>query len=106
MSTKTRRSYTETFKEEAVRLVRESGSPRVRESGHPVAQVARDLGIADHLLYRWRAEQQQAEGRGQTRQSLRAEQAELAQLRRENAVLKQERNFLKRAAAFFAKESR
>ena len=98
MSTKTRRSYTETFKEEAVRLV--------RESGHPVAQVARDLGIADHLLYRWRAEQQQAEERGQTRQSLQVEQAELAQLRRENAVLKQERDFLKRAAAFFAKESR
>ena len=98
MSTKTRRSYTETFKEEAVRLV--------RESGHPVAQVARDLGIADHLLYRWRAEQQQAEERGQTRQSLRAEQAELIKLRRENAVLKQERDFLKRAAAFFAKESR
>jgi transposase len=98
MSTKTRRSYTETFKEEAVRLV--------RESGHPVAQVARDLDIADHLLFRWRAEQQQAEGRGQTRQSVRAEQTELAQLRRENAVLKQERDFLKRAAAFFAKESR
>jgi transposase len=98
MSTKTRRSYTETFKEEAVRLV--------RESGQPVTHVARDLGIADHLLYRWRAEQQQAEGRGQSRQSLRAEQAEVAQLRRENAVLKQERDFLKRAAAFFAKESR
>lgn len=98
MSTKIRRSYTETFKEEAVRLV--------RGSGHPVAQVARDLGIADYLLYRWRAEQQQAEGRGQTRHSLRAEQAELAQLRRENAVLKQEREFLRRAAAFFAKESR
>lgn len=98
MSTKTRRSYTETFKEEAVRLV--------RESGHPIAQVARDLGIAAHLLYRWRAEQQQAEGRGYTRHSLRAEQAELAQLRRENAILKQERDFLKRAAAFFAKESR
>jgi len=98
MSTKTRRSYTDTFKEEAVRLV--------RESGHPVTQVARDLGIADHLLYRWRVEQQQAEGCGQTRQSLRAEQAELAQLRRENAILKQERDFLKRAAAFFAKESR
>ncbi len=98
MSTTTRRSYPEAFKEEAVRLV--------RESGHPVAQVARDLGIADHLLYRWRAEQQQAEGRGQTRQSLRVEQAELAQLRRENAILKQERDFLRRAAAFFAKESR
>ena len=98
MITKTRRSYTEAFKEEAVRLV--------RESGHPVAQVARDLGIADHLLYRWRAEQQQAEGRGQTRQSLRGEQVELARLRRENALLKQERDFFKHAAAFFAKESR
>ncbi|MBH0210011.1 MAG: IS3 family transposase [Nitrospira sp.] len=92
MSTKTRRSYTETFKEEAVRLV--------RESGQPVTHVARDLGIADHLLYRWRAEQQHAEGQGQTRQSARAEQAELVRLRRENAVLKQERDFLKRAAAF------
>jgi transposase len=98
MSTKTRRSYTEAFKDEAVRLV--------RESGHPIAQVARDLGIADHLLYRWRAEQQQAEGGGQSRQSVRAEHAELARLRRENASLKQERDFLKRAAAFFAKESR
>ena len=48
----------------------------VRESGHPVAQVARDLGIADHLLYRWHAEQQQAEGHGQARQSLRVEQTE------------------------------
>lgn len=98
MSTKTRRQYTEEFKTEAVRLV--------RNSARPVAQVARDLGIADHLLYRWRAEQQQAEERGKTRQDLRAEEAELARLRRENAVLKQERDFLKRAAAFFAKESR
>jgi transposase len=40
----------------------------VRESGQPVTHVARDLGIADHLLYRWRAEQQHAEGQGQTRQ--------------------------------------
>ena len=97
MSTKTRRAYTEAFKEEAVRLV--------RESEHPVAQVAQDLGIADHLLYRWRAEQRQANSDGHTRQSARAEQVELARLRRENAVLKQERDFLRRAAAFFAKES-
>lgn len=98
MSTKTRQSYPEALKEEAVRLD--------RESGHPVAQVARDLGIADHLRYRWRAEQQAAEGRGQTRHSLRAEQAELVRRRREHAVLTQERDFLRRAAAFFAKESR
>ncbi len=98
MSTTTRRQYTEEFKTEAVRLV--------RDSARPVAQVARDLGIADHLLYRWRAEQQQAETQGHTRQSMRAEQEELVRLRRENATLKQERDFLKRAAAFFAKESR
>jgi len=94
---KTRRRYTEEFKAEAVRLV--------RDSAQAVTQVARDLGIADHLLYRWRAEQQQAESQGHTRQSMRAEQEELARLRRENVTLKQEREFLRRAAAFFARES-
>jgi transposase len=64
------------------------------------------LGIADQLLYRWRAEQQQAESQGHTRQSMRAEQGELVRLRRENTILKQERDVLRRAAAFFAKESR
>jgi transposase len=98
MSPKIRRQYTEEFKAEAVRLV--------RDLARPVAQVARDLGIADHLLYRWRAEQQQAERQGHTRQAMRAEQGELVRLRRENAMLKQERDFLRRAAAFFAKESR
>ncbi len=98
MTTKIRRRYTDEFKAEAVRLV--------RDSAQPVAQVARNLGIADHLLYRWRAEQQQAETQGHTRQSMRAEQEELARLRRENATLKQERDFLRRAAAFFTKESR
>jgi transposase len=94
---KTRRRYTEEFKAAAVRLV--------QDSAQPVTQVARDLGIADHLLYRWRAEPQQAKSQGHTRQSMRAEQEELVRLRRENATLKQERDFLKRAAAFFAKES-
>ncbi len=98
MTTKTRRRYTEEFKADAVRLV--------RDSAQPVAQVARNLGIADHLRYRWRPEQQQAEHQGGTRQSMRAEQEELARLRRENATLKQERDCLRRAAAFFAKESR
>ncbi len=80
MSTRTRRQYTEEFKAEALRVVRDS----VRS----VAQVARDLGIADHLLYRWRAEEQQSEEGGKTRQALRTEETELARLRRENAVLK------------------
>ncbi|MFO0701398.1 MAG: transposase [Nitrospira sp.] len=98
MTTKTRRRYTDEFKAEAVRLV--------RDSARPVAQVARDLGIADHLLYRWRVEQRQAESQGHTRESLRTEQEELVRLRRENVTLKQERDFLQRAAVCFAKESR
>jgi transposase len=98
LTTKTRRQYTDEFKAEAVRLV--------RDPVQPVAQVARDLGIADHLLYRWQVKQRQAESQGHTRESLRTEQEELVRLRRENVTLKQERDFLRRAAAFFAKESR
>ena len=93
----TRRQFTDAFKFEAVRLT--------QESGRPVAQVARELGISDTVLYRWRSEQQQVESQGRTRQAVRAEQDELARLRRENETLKKERDFLKRAAAFFARES-
>ena len=98
MPARTRRRYTEEFKLEAVRLV--------RESVHPVAQEARDLGIPDNVLYRWRTEQHQVESQGRTRQTVRAEQDELTRLTRENETLRKERDFLRRAAAFFAKESR
>jgi transposase len=97
MATPTRRQFTDAFKAEAVRLT--------RESGRPVTQVARELGIADTLLYRWRGEQRQVESQGQTRQAMRAGQDELARLRRENETLRKERDCLKRAAAFFARES-
>jgi transposase len=97
MATPTRRQFTDAFKFEAVRLT--------RESGRPVAQVARELGLSDNVLYRWRNEQQQVESQGQTRQSMRASQDELARLKRENETLRKERDFLKRAAAFFARES-
>ena len=97
MATPTRRQFTDAFKSEAVRLT--------RESGRPVAQVARELGIGDTLLYRWRSEQRHVESQGQTRQSMRAGQDELARLTRENEMLKKERDFLTRAAAFFARES-
>ena len=94
----TRRQFTDAFKSEAVRLT--------RESGRPVAQVARELGISDTVLYRWRTEQRQVESQGRTRQGARAEQDELTRLKRENETLKKERDFLTRAAAFFARESR
>ena len=92
-----RRQFTDAFKFEAVRLS--------RKSGRPVAQVARELGISDNVLYRWRAEEQQVESQGRTRQAVRAEQDELTRLKRENETLRKERDFLKRAAAFFARES-
>jgi len=96
MSAQKRRKYTEEFKTEAVRLV--------QESDKPVAAVARELGIADNLLYRWRTEEHQAKSRGTTRPALRAEREELTRLRRELDTVKKERDFLKRAAAFFARE--
>jgi transposase len=97
MRTKTRRQYTEDFKQEAVRLV--------RESARPVAQVARDLGIPENLLYRWRAQPRQTESQGTTRAGQRIEAEELMRLKRELTRVTQERDFLRRAAAFFAKES-
>ena len=97
MPTTTRRQFTDAFKSEAVRLT--------RESGRPVAQVARELGISDNVLYRWRSEQQQVESRGRTRQAVRAEQDELTRLKRENEMLRKERDCLQRAAACFARES-
>ena len=97
MPNTTRRQFTDAFKSEAVRLT--------RESGRPVAEVARELGISDNVLYRWRAEQQQIESQGSTRQAMRTGQDELIRLKRENETLRKERNFLKRAAAFFARES-
>ncbi len=97
MATLTRRQFTDVFKTEAVRLT--------RESGRPVTQVARELGIADNLLYRWRSEQHSVDSQGRTREAVRAEQDELTRLKRENEILRKERDFLKRAAAFFARES-
>ena len=96
MATTTRRQFTDAFKFEAVRLS--------RESGRPLAQVARELGISDNVLYRWRSEQQ-VESQGRTRQAVRVEQDELTRLRRENETLRKERDFLTRAAACFARES-
>ena len=97
MATITRRQFTDAFKSEAVRLT--------RESGRPVAQVARELGSSDNVRYRWRNEQQQVESQGRTRQAVRAEQDALTRLKRENEMLRKERDFVKRAAAFFARES-
>jgi transposase len=95
---RTRRTFNREFKLEAVRLV--------RERGVAVAQAARDLGVHDNVLRRWVLEQatdpQQAfPGRGQ----MKPEQAEIEHLKKEVIKLKMERDILKKAAAYFAKES-
>ena len=84
MPTTTRRQFTDAFKSEAVRLT--------RESGRPVAQVARELGILDNVRYRWRSEQHQIEPQGRTSQAVRAEQDELTRLKREHEMLRKEQD--------------
>ncbi len=93
-----RRVFSREFKVEAVRLI--------RERGVAVAQAARDLDVAESVLRRWSREaeadpKQAFPGHGQVKQ----DHQELTQLRREVARLKAERDILKKAAAYFARES-
>ena len=90
-----KRPYPEEFKREALELL--------RSSGRPLAQVSRELGVSTESLRLWR---RQAEVDAGERDCLSSdERAELRELRREVRVLRQEREILKKAAAFFAKES-
>lgn len=93
---KPRRQYSDEYKSEAVRLV--------ANSGKPLTQVARELGLNANMLQRWVREEREAQATGTTRSSVKTEQEEIARLRRELARVTQERDFLKRAAAFFARE--
>ena len=93
-----RRKCTREFKVEAVKLV--------RERGVTVAQAARDLDVHGTVLRRWVLESaadasQAFPGQGQ----LKPDQLEIERLRREVTKLKAERDILKKAAAYFAKES-
>jgi transposase len=88
------RKFSPEYKQEAVKLV--------VGQGLSVAQAARDLGIGKSTLDRWIAE-----GREQTQPDAltESERVELKRLRKENAVLRMEREILKKAAAYFAKTS-
>ena len=93
-----RRQFSKEFKTEAVRLV--------RDRGVSVAQAAKDLDIHENVLRKWVREvsadaQHAFPGHGQ----MKPEQAEIARLQKEVAKLKMERDILKKAAAYFAKES-
>jgi transposase len=93
-----RRSFSPEFKQEAVRLL--------VDSGRPLAHVARELALRPEQLREWQRQAQVASGERLPSVSSTSEADELRRLRRELEVLRQERDFLKKAAAFFAKESR
>ena len=93
-----RRKFSREFKIEAVRLI--------RDRGVAVAQASRDLEVHENVLRKWVKELatdpvQAFPGQGQ----MKAEQLEIERLRREVTRLRAERDILKKAAAFFAKES-
>ncbi len=92
-----RRSYTREFKAETVRLV--------VEGGRSIPDVARDLELTESALRLWVHQAEVDAGRGKPGELTTAERQELAQLRREVKTLRLEREILKKAAAFFAKEN-
>jgi len=77
----------------------------VRESPKTLAEIARDLDLTDSALRAWVDQASVDGGHGGAGALTTTERAELVRLRRENEVLRQEREILKKAAAFFAKES-
>ena len=98
------RTFSEAFKREAVRRMRER-----RDEGISLGQIGRELDVRPQLLWAW-ARKLDGKGTGRV-ESVAAPppseslEEEVRRLRRENATLKQEREFAKKAAAFFAKES-
>ncbi len=95
MGKRHRRKFTDEFKAETVKLI--------RESGRTVGSVARELDLTETAVRNW---VKQAEASGSAETLSPDEQAELRRLRKENHELRMEKEILRKATAFFAKESR
>ena len=95
MAKRKRRAFTKEFKAQAVRIV--------RESGKPVGTVARELDLTETALRAW-VRQAEVDAGGGAGALTTEEREELGRLRRENRTLRMERDILKKATAFFAKE--
>lgn len=92
-----RRRFDDDFKAQAVRLV--------LDEGQSVGRVARDLDLTETALREWVNRARADRTKGKTGLTT-AEREELARLRKENRILQEERDILKNATAFFAKQSR
>lgn len=92
------KTYTEEFKQDAVRLGEISGKPKT--------QVARELGISESALYRWIKDYgvDQPQAATSNGQSVKDLEAELKRLRRENEILRQERDILKKAISIYSQD--
>ena len=92
-----RRKFTREFKLEAVKLI--------KERGVSVAQASRDLGVHGTVLRSWvKVDEADLEHSYPGHEQMKPEQLEIARLKREVTKLKAERDILKKAAAYFAKE--
>jgi transposase len=98
MEKRKRRKFTDEFKREAVRLVKQGDGN--------VSQVARDLDLSVTALRKWVKQDAIDRGKGPAEALSTAERDELQKLRRRVRTLEEEREILKKAAAFFAKESK
>jgi transposase len=96
VSEKTRSSYTKEQKQDAVRLV--------QVSGQSINRTAKDLGIPENTLWNWVHQAKIDAGESSAGAYTTEEKAELRRLRKELRVVTMERDFLKKAAAYFAKE--
>ena len=88
-----RKKYSPQFKDLALERTEKEGVP----------QVAKDLGLAESLLYSWKAQKKKG---GDSIENQKLQQAEVSRLKREVSRLAEENAFLKKAAAYFAKESK
>ena len=98
MGKRKRRSFTDEYKAEVVELI--------RKSGKSVGAVCRDLDLTETAVRRWVAQAEIDSGGGPTGALTTAEREELAALRKQVKTLEMEREILKKATAFFVKESK
>ena len=94
---KTKPPYPREFRTRAVDLV--------RKTGKTVEEIANDLGVAGQTLRNWIRQAEADAGKGRPGDLTTQEKIEIHELKRENRILREERDILKKVAAFFAKEN-